>query len=187
MCRFTESPGCNLGRRHASRVSVMFQADISLTPTTHLNIVANMAITFTIRSGFFKQDNVSCNSIKNNKKWLEELDKDHYVLPNPRDLNIIEYLWSVLDKLIRSMEAPVHTFQNLKNLLLMSCCQRWHQSCTYIYKYISISICTVPSSNRQTALSACRNIKFYHQINRASHTVVLLDILCILVSLQGEE
>ncbi|XP_066556920.1 uncharacterized protein sergef isoform X2 [Amia ocellicauda] len=43
--------------------------------------------------------------------------------PNSPDLNPIEHLWDVLDKQVRSMEAPPRNLQDLKDLLLMSCCQ----------------------------------------------------------------
>ncbi|KAK3531960.1 hypothetical protein QTP86_002242 [Hemibagrus guttatus] len=39
------------------------------------------------------------------------------------DLNPIEHLWDVLDKQVRSMEAPPRNFQDLKDLLLTSWCQ----------------------------------------------------------------
>merc|ERR1711980_5436 len=43
--------------------------------------------------------------------------------PNSPDLNPMEHLWDVLDKQVRSMEAPPHNLQDLKDLLLTSWCQ----------------------------------------------------------------
>ncbi|KAJ4948457.1 hypothetical protein JOQ06_019991 [Pogonophryne albipinna] len=43
--------------------------------------------------------------------------------PNSPDLNPVEHLWDVLDKQVRSMEAPPRNLQDIKDLLLMCWCQ----------------------------------------------------------------
>ncbi|XP_062845349.1 uncharacterized protein LOC134303830 isoform X2 [Trichomycterus rosablanca] len=42
---------------------------------------------------------------------------------NEMDLNPIEHLWDVLDKQVRSMEAPPHNLEELKDLLVTPWCQ----------------------------------------------------------------
>ncbi len=39
------------------------------------------------------------------------------------DLNQIDHVWDVLNKQVRSMEAPSHTLHDLKDLLLTYWCQ----------------------------------------------------------------
>ena len=59
------------------------------------------------------------------QEWFEEL-KEFKVLicpPNSPDLSPIKHLWDVLDKPVRSIEAPPHNLQDLKDLLLTSWCQ----------------------------------------------------------------
>ena len=43
--------------------------------------------------------------------------------PNSPDLNPMEHLWDVLDKQVRSTEAPPRNLQDLKDLLLTAWCQ----------------------------------------------------------------
>ncbi|MCI4387329.1 hypothetical protein PGIGA_G00072870 [Pangasianodon gigas] len=77
-------------------------------------------------SGLFQQDNAPCHTAKIVQVWFEHHDREFKVLtwsPNSPDLNLIEHLWDVLDKQVRSMEAPPHNLQDLKDLLLMSWCQ----------------------------------------------------------------
>uniref|UniRef100_A0A0E9WSK0 Tc1-like transposase DDE domain-containing protein n=1 Tax=Anguilla anguilla TaxID=7936 RepID=A0A0E9WSK0_ANGAN len=60
------------------------------------------------------------------QEWFEEHDREFKVLPwppNSPDLNPIEHLWDVLEKQVRSMEAPPHNLQDLNDLLLTSWCQ----------------------------------------------------------------
>ncbi|MCI4388989.1 hypothetical protein PGIGA_G00092540 [Pangasianodon gigas] len=77
-------------------------------------------------SGLFQRDNASCHTVKIVQEWFEEHDKVFKVLtwpPNSPDLNPIGHLWDVLDKQVRSMEAPPRNLQELKDLALMSWCQ----------------------------------------------------------------
>ena len=60
------------------------------------------------------------------QEWFEEHNNEFEVLTwpsNSPDLNPIEHLWDVLDKQVRSMEAPPHNLENLKDLLLTYWCQ----------------------------------------------------------------
>lgn len=43
--------------------------------------------------------------------------------PNSPHLHLTEHLWDVLEQQVRSMEAPPHNLQDLKDLLLTSWCQ----------------------------------------------------------------
>ncbi|KAK3549510.1 hypothetical protein QTP86_002481 [Hemibagrus guttatus] len=54
------------------------------------------------------------------QEWFDEHNNEFEVLtcPNSTDLNTIEHLWDVLNKQVRSMEAPPHNLQDLKDLLL---------------------------------------------------------------------
>ncbi|MCI4391499.1 hypothetical protein PGIGA_G00135220 [Pangasianodon gigas] len=108
------APGCTMRRRQAGGGGVMLWAmfcwetlspgihvDVTLTRTTHLNTVAD-------------------------QEWIEEHDNEFKVLtwpPNSPDLNLIKYLWDVLNKQVRSMEAPPCNIQDLKDLLLTFWCQ----------------------------------------------------------------
>ena len=99
--------------------------DVTLTCTTYLNIVADqvhpfMATVFPDGSGLFQQDNAPCHTTKIVQEWFEEHDKEFKVLPwppNSPDLNLIVHLWDVLEKEVRSMEAPPYNLQDLDLLL----------------------------------------------------------------------
>ncbi|KAG5841041.1 hypothetical protein ANANG_G00195380 [Anguilla anguilla] len=85
-----------------------------------------MATVFPGGSGLFQQGNAPCHTAKIVQEWFEEHDKEFMVLPwppNSPDLSPIEHLWDVLEKQVRSMEAPPHNLQDLKDLLLTSWCQ----------------------------------------------------------------
>jgi len=74
----------------------------------------------------FHQDNAPCHKAKMLQEWFEEHNIEFEVLnwpPSSPDLNPIEHLWDVLNKQVRSMEAPPHNLQDLKDLLLTSWCQ----------------------------------------------------------------
>jgi len=64
------------------------------------------------------------------QNWFEEHNNEFEMLTwpsNSPDLNPIEHLWDVLNKQVRSMEAPPHNLQDLKDLLLTSWC-RYHST-----------------------------------------------------------
>ena len=138
------APGCTMGRRQAGGGSVMLWAmfcwetlgpaihvDVTLTRTTYLSIVADhvhpfMETVFPGGCGLFQQDNAPCHKAKMVQEWFEEHNNEFEVLtwpPNSPDLNPIEHLWDVLNKQVRSMEAPPRNLQDLKDLLLTSWCQ----------------------------------------------------------------
>ncbi|KAK3543947.1 hypothetical protein QTP70_031854 [Hemibagrus guttatus] len=65
-----------------------------------------------------------CHATK--QEWFDEHNNEFEVLTwpsNSPDLNPIEHLWDVLDKQIRSMEAPPRNLEDLKDLMLTS----WRQ------------------------------------------------------------
>ncbi|KAK3516869.1 hypothetical protein QTP70_027070, partial [Hemibagrus guttatus] len=76
--------------------------------------------------GLFQQDNAPCHKAEMVQEWFDDHNNQFEVLtppPNSPDLNPIQYLWDVLDKQVRSMEAPSRILQDLKDLLLTSWCQ----------------------------------------------------------------
>ena len=99
--------------------------DVTLTRNTYLNIVSDqvypfMAKVFPDGSGLFQQDNAPCHTARIVQEWFEEHDKEFKVLPwppNSPDLNLIVHLWDVLEKEVRSMEAPPYNLQDLDLLL----------------------------------------------------------------------
>ncbi|KAK3543802.1 hypothetical protein QTP70_028095, partial [Hemibagrus guttatus] len=73
-----------------------------------------------------KQDNAPCHKAQTVQEWFDDHNNQFEVLtlpPNSPDLNPIQHLWDVLDKEVRSMEAPPLNLQDLKDLLLTSWCQ----------------------------------------------------------------
>ncbi len=102
--------------------------DVTLTRTTYLNIVADqvhpfMTMVFPDGSSVFQQNNAPCHMAEIVQKWFEEHDKEFKLLtrtPNSPDLNPIEHLWDVPEKQVRSMEAPPHSLQDLKDHLQRS-------------------------------------------------------------------
>ncbi|KAK3509804.1 hypothetical protein QTP70_011627 [Hemibagrus guttatus] len=73
-----------------------------------------------------EQDNAPCHKAEMVQEWFDDHNNQFDVLtppPNSPDLNPIQHLWDVLDKQVRSMEAPPHNLQDLKDLLLTSWCQ----------------------------------------------------------------
>ncbi|KAF7659717.1 hypothetical protein LDENG_00294150 [Lucifuga dentata] len=130
----------HMGIRQAGGGSVMIWAmfcwetlcpgihvDVTLTRTTYLNIAAEqahpfMAVVFPDGSGLFQQDNTPCHTAEIVQEWFEEHDTEFKMLtwlPNSPDLSLRD----VLEKQVRSMQAPPHNLQDLKDLLLTSWCQ----------------------------------------------------------------
>ncbi|KAK3560207.1 hypothetical protein QTP86_000776, partial [Hemibagrus guttatus] len=73
-----------------------------------------------------KQDNAPCHKAEMVQEWFDDHNNQFEVLtppPNSPDLNPIQLLWDVLDKQVRSMQAPPYNLQDLKDLLLSSWCQ----------------------------------------------------------------
>ncbi|KAK3520422.1 hypothetical protein QTP70_024176, partial [Hemibagrus guttatus] len=88
------APGCTMGRRQASRGSVMLCAMfcwetlgpaihviVTLTHTTSLSIVADhvhpvMETVFPDACGLFQQDNAPCHKTKMVQEWFDEHLKD---------------------------------------------------------------------------------------------------------------
>lgn len=105
--------------------------DATLTCSSYLNILADhvhpfMEAVFPDGDGLFQQGNTPCHTAKAVQGWFEEHDSQFKVLPWPRDfthLNPIEQLWNVLDKQVRSTEAPPGSLEDLRGLLLRSWCQ----------------------------------------------------------------
>ncbi|KAK3505622.1 hypothetical protein QTP70_021284 [Hemibagrus guttatus] len=105
--------------------------DVALTHSTYLNIVSDhvhpfMETLFPDGCGLFEQDSAPCHKVKMVHEWFYEHTNQFEVLtwpPNSPDLNPVKHLWDVLDKQVRSMEAPLHNLQDLKDLLLTSWCQ----------------------------------------------------------------
>ncbi|KAK3556264.1 hypothetical protein QTP70_007073 [Hemibagrus guttatus] len=129
------APGCTMGRRQAGRGSVMLWAmfcwetlgpaihvDVTLTRTTYISIVADhvhpfMDTVFPECCDLFQQDNAPYHKAKVAQEWFDEHNNEFEVLTwpsNSPDLNLIEHLWDVLDRTVRSMEAPP---QNMDKLL----------------------------------------------------------------------
>ncbi|KAE8297395.1 Transposable element Tcb1 transposase Transposable element Barney transposase [Larimichthys crocea] len=106
----------------------VIHVDVTLTPTTYLNIVTDhvhpfMETVFPDGSGLFQQENAPYHKAKVVQEWFEEHNNEFEVLtwpPNSPDLNPMGDLWDALDKQVRSMEAPP---QDLKDLLQTSWCQ----------------------------------------------------------------
>ncbi len=135
------APGCTMGRGSVifwamfcwETLSPGISVDVTLTRTTYLKIVVHpfMATVIPDGSGLFQQDNVPCHTAKIVQEWFEEHYKELKVLtwpPNSPELNLIEHLWDVLEKQVRSMQAPPCNLQDLKDLLLMSWCQIAHDT-----------------------------------------------------------
>ncbi|KAK3551827.1 hypothetical protein QTP70_029006 [Hemibagrus guttatus] len=91
---------------------------VSGSSTRHLRSMSQYAITV--------QDNAPCHKAEMVQEWFDDHNNQFEVLtppPHSPDLNPIQHLWYVLDKQVRSMEAPPHNLQDLKDLLLTSWCQ----------------------------------------------------------------
>ena len=100
-----------------------------MTCTLYLSTVADyvpfMETVFHDDCGLDQQDNVPYHKAKMVQDWFEEHNHEFEVLtwpPNSPELNPIEHLWDVLDKQVRSIEAPPPSLQDVKNLLLTSWC-----------------------------------------------------------------
>ncbi|KAK3529425.1 hypothetical protein QTP70_031116, partial [Hemibagrus guttatus] len=63
--------------------------------------------------GLFQQANASCHTAKIVQEWSEEHDKSSR-LPNSPDLNLIEYLWDVLNKQSLIHGGPTSQLKGLK-------------------------------------------------------------------------
>ncbi|KAK3511397.1 hypothetical protein QTP70_007233 [Hemibagrus guttatus] len=105
--------------------------DVTLTRTTYLSTVTVyvhpfMETVFPDGCGLFQQDNAPCHKAKMVQEWFDEHKNKSEMLtwpPNSSDLNPIKHLWDVLDKQVRSMEAPPCNLEDIKDLLLTSWCQ----------------------------------------------------------------
>ncbi|KAJ7320342.1 hypothetical protein JRQ81_019853 [Phrynocephalus forsythii] len=77
-------------------------------------------------SGLFPQENAPCHTAKIVWEWFEEHVKESMVLPWPPDspdLYPIKHPWEVLEHHIQSRDCPTLQLAEIKDLLLMSCCQ----------------------------------------------------------------
>ncbi|KAK3533885.1 hypothetical protein QTP70_033007 [Hemibagrus guttatus] len=137
------APACTMGRRRAGGGSLMLWAmfcwetlgpaihgDVTLTRSTYLSIVTDhvhpfMETVFPDGCGLFQQDNAPCHKAEMVQEWFDEHTNQFELTwpPNSPDLNPAQHLWDVLDKQVRSMEAPPCNLEDLKDLLLTSWCQ----------------------------------------------------------------
>ncbi|KAK3558608.1 hypothetical protein QTP86_021665 [Hemibagrus guttatus] len=129
------APGCIMGRRRAGGGSVLLRSmfrwetlgpavhvDVTVTRSNYLNIVTDhvhpfMETLFPDGCGLFQQDNAPCHKAEMLQEWFDEHNNRFEVLtppPNSPDLNPIQHLWDVLDKLVPSMEARTSQLTGLK-------------------------------------------------------------------------
>ncbi len=107
----------------SSRVESTF--DHCLNTTVYLSIVADhhpfMTTVYPFSDDYFQQDNAPCHIAQIISDWFLEHDNEFTLLkwpPQSPDLNLIEYLWDVVEREIHIMDVQTTNLQQLHDALM---------------------------------------------------------------------
>ena len=133
------APGYAMGRGQAGGGSAMLRPMFcweTLGPAIHLDITFTLTtyLLLTMYNFSWKRNSllavasfsrITCRATKQNwlRKGLRSATTSLKCWPNFPDLTPIEHLRDVLDKQVRSMEAPPRNLQDFKDVLLTPWCQ----------------------------------------------------------------